>query len=432
MYVMDMLKLALLVMTVCVCIVTAHGLKSAGKRVRVATRGAGCTWIPSNRKGECPRSPSMANDVLQRRQSNLLADVDHQGTCGSCWAFSATHTFTDRLSITMGQKVSLLSSQQLTECIDTSANGCCGATAPSAYEYIRRKGTVDSACKPYLAYDYSRDANGNKPPLTCAGQCTDTSLRYSPSSYNIRGFKEVKTVNEMMNELQYGPISAAFRVSDEFYDYACGIFCDNGYRLEGGHAVEIVDYGTENGVEYWVVKNSWGGGWGEQGYFRIRRGRDDFNIETRRVHAPILTGNIQESPTTTFNQLDIECAPEPINTNDTDVADAAQFVIKMLQGKLACFSGSPSRNGSISIEKVDTATCQVVAGELFTLLIDAQLEGCSDQAYITATVLVRLDGEYELINYEYSPTKPTNSATTINSASLAFMLYFLVLFTAVL
>lgn len=421
-----MLQITLIVVAVFVCAGQAHSPEE-----KESVRAAPCNWIPKSRRNECPTNPPMDNDVLKYRQSGLLAEPSNQGTCGNCWAFAATHTLTDRLSLSMGQRVPLLSPQDLVTCIPTSTipNGCCGATAPKAYSYIHNTGTVDNTCKPYSESGYYYNpmlTEQMQTPLVCNRQCVNSNNPYNRSSYSLRGYKHLTSVPDMINELQNGPISVAFRVPIEFRDYACGIFCLDGQsgKLLGGHAVEIVDYGTENGLDYWVVKNSWGvEDFGEKGYFRIRRGRDDFYIETRRVHAPIISGDEAIPPQSDSNELDStsECAPSSMNVQDEEVQKVAQFVVESLQGKISCSDGSTTGSGAISVEKVDTAMSQIVAGEILTLMIDGKLEGCTDEAYIEAQVYIGLDGEYELLDYQYfpSPPTPTSSTPTPTSSSLA-------------
>lgn len=82
-----------------------------------------------------------------------------------------------------------------------------------------------------------------------------------------------------MNALVAGPVTTGFTVYYDFEVYQSGIYKHTWGPNMGGHAVEFVGYGTENGVKYWKVKNSWGATWGEKGYFRIARGTDECGIE---------------------------------------------------------------------------------------------------------------------------------------------------------
>lgn len=428
--------LLLLFVAMCVCAghVQAHSHK--GLETVIESRAAECDWIPKNRKNECPTEPPMDNDVLKRRQSGLLAAPGNQGSCGNCWAFAAVHTLTDRLSISMNQLVPLISPEDLTTCIDhpNVPNGCCGADKLyRAYDYIMDPGTVDDTCKPYSKEGYAYNdflPNNQQAPIDCSRQCANRNIPYNPTSYGIRGYKRLTTVAEMMTELENGPITAAILVTDEFRSYACGIFCSDGNNYRGGHAVEIVDYGTENGLDYWVVKNSWGLEYGEQGYFRTRRGHNDLNIENWMVYAPIISGTVDETPQQSgSNTIGFSlCGPVSEDTQDVDVQEVAQFVVKSLQDKISCSTGT-IENATLTVENVDRATCQIVAGDLFTLEIDAKLEGCSDEAYIVAQVYVDLDGKSTLVDYQYYPNNYKNVATSNNVTPV---MYLFVLFAGML
>ncbi len=84
----------------------------------------------------------------------------------------------------------------------------------------------------------------------------------------------------MMNEIyENGSITAAFSVYEDFADYKAGIYQHVTGDYMGGHAVKIIGWGSENGVDYWIVANSWNPRWGESGYFRIKRGQDECGIE---------------------------------------------------------------------------------------------------------------------------------------------------------
>uniref|UniRef100_A0A914KS75 Peptidase C1A papain C-terminal domain-containing protein n=1 Tax=Meloidogyne incognita TaxID=6306 RepID=A0A914KS75_MELIC len=89
------------------------------------------------------------------------------------------------------------------------------------------------------------------------------------------------------SQLENGPVSAAFVVYEDFNAYTDGVYRHVTGKVKGGHAVVIVGYGTAtcNGekVPFWIIRNSWGPKWGKGGFFYIRRGKDECNIETRGI-----------------------------------------------------------------------------------------------------------------------------------------------------
>ena len=112
------------------------------------------------------------------------------------------------------------------------------------------------------------------------------------SSYRFRFDGYVQTYDNDADTialaiLRGGPVTASFDVYEDFEDYVGGIYVVKSKVALGGHAVRIVGWGTEAGVPYWKVANSWNRFWGEQGYFRIRRGTDEAGIEASTMSSAV-------------------------------------------------------------------------------------------------------------------------------------------------
>ena len=76
-----------------------------------------------------------------------------------------------------------------------------------------------------------------------------------------------------------GPVETGFLVYEDFIAYSSGIYKYTEGSLLGGHAVKVLGWGTENGIEYWIAANSWGEKWGENGFFKIQKGECGFERE---------------------------------------------------------------------------------------------------------------------------------------------------------
>ena len=112
-----------------------------------------CNW--QNTTTGCTLRDVTANDTLGRHDSGLLATPQSQGTCGSCWAFAATHAYTDTRSISAGNLTSLLAAQYPASCFQDEAhvvdgNGCCGSeTLEAGLKFFENQGAVTNGCAPY-------------------------------------------------------------------------------------------------------------------------------------------------------------------------------------------------------------------------------------------------------------------------------------------
>jgi len=203
----------------------------------------------------------------------LIHPIRDQQRCGSCWAFSASEVLSDRVAIATKKASPVLSPEDMVSC-DTGDMGCKGGRLPGAWDYLTKTGIVSDQCMPYTA------GSGTAP--TCPTKCADsenlaTSRTKAKTSYAING------VDNMMKEIMTnGPIQVAFKVYKSFMSYKTGVYSKHFWEFlpEGGHAVKIVGWGTDAGVDYWIVANSWNTTWGESGFFRIKKGKDQCGMET--------------------------------------------------------------------------------------------------------------------------------------------------------
>lgn len=192
-----------------------------------------------------------------------------QAKCGSCWAFGAAETLSDRFCIASGGKVNKqLSPQYLVSC-STGNFGCKGGILTLAWASLERSGLPTLECTPY------QSQAGDSPSCSKIEEgCQDgTPLkRYYAKSWSTRWYTSKDSMKAEI--MKNGPVESAFTVYEDFMSYAGGIYKHTSGSVLGGHAIKIIGWGKENGQEYWLVANSWGTKWGIQGYFKMAMGSD--------------------------------------------------------------------------------------------------------------------------------------------------------------
>ncbi len=219
-------------------------------------------------------------DWRQAGGKNYVTPIRNQGQCGSCYAFASMAMLESRLLIASNASQKIFSPQDVVSCSEY-AQGCDGGfTYLIAGKYAEDFGVVEEQCYPYLGHDSKCEERPG---------CT----RYRATKYEyVGGYFGACNEEEIMTDLvMNGPVAVAFEVTAEFQGYKRGIFHSTGLKdsfnpwVAVNHAVLVVGYGEQLGVKYWIVKNSWGPKWGEEGYFRIIRGVNELGIESMAVSA---------------------------------------------------------------------------------------------------------------------------------------------------
>lgn len=188
------------------------------------------------------------------RDKGGVTPVRHQGSCGSCWAFSAIATIESKFLIDTKKNLDLSEQHLVSSCC--SAGDCGGGWPDWAFKYIRSAGVPDEPCFKYI--------RKNTPCTPCAG--------WEDRAYKIKNYVYVKPTKDDFKWAlkEYGPVSVVLKAPEDWYYYRQGVYepvRDVGWA---NHAVLLTGWDDSDGC--WFIKNSWGSGWGEQGYARVKYG----------------------------------------------------------------------------------------------------------------------------------------------------------------
>lgn len=220
--------------------------------------------------------------------------------CGSCWACAATGALSDKIKIaTRGRYPDLAVSPQVllnsgSNPSDNAPGSCGGGSDLLAYSYIQHHGITDETCMPYAGVD--NNAWGESPVearmcRTCDrfGSCTfkNASLIVNVSAFGTVTGGLLGTQQEIMNG---GPVTCSvYAHSKSFEEYTGGVIADPAQYPGTTHVITLIGWGVEDSknasepaLPYWIGRNSFGTGWGENfGFFRIKRGANTLNLEER-------------------------------------------------------------------------------------------------------------------------------------------------------
>jgi C1A family cysteine protease len=198
-------------------------------------------------------------DSIDWSDKGAVTPVKNQGSCGSCWAFSTVGSLEGRAQLAKGN-LQQFSEQQFVDCDkDFGDQGCNGGLMDNAFKYAEQ---ADICTEDSYAYKGK------------GGSCAASGCSVGLKTGEVSGFVDVKTNDEqaLMEAVAAGPVSVAVDAVTLFQLYFGGIMSGLcGASLD--HGVLVVGYGTDNGKDYWKVKNSWGSSWGEKGYVRMLRGK---------------------------------------------------------------------------------------------------------------------------------------------------------------
>jgi len=231
------------------------------------------------------RAPESFDPREEYPNCKSVSMIRDQAWCGSCWAFGAVSSLSDRYCIKEGKDV-ILSSEDMLAC--SGAGSCNGGSPYSAISYWVNTGLVTEECSPYSFESCDHHIPGSKNPCpsgygptpkcekTCKnGAKWEDDKHKGSNAYSIEGEKNI-----MAELAMNGPCEATIAVYEDFLVYTSGVYHHVSGSLVGYHAIKLMGYGSAGDTKFWLLANSWNEHWGEKGYFRMLRGNDECGVES--------------------------------------------------------------------------------------------------------------------------------------------------------
>jgi len=226
--------------------------------------------------------PASFDSRTQWPKCDTMSTIYNQAECGSCWAFGAVESISDRFCVQFGKSL-LLSFEDMVTC-DQNDDGCEGGDAYSAQSYAQTSGLVTDLCSPYTIPTCPPQ---DQPCLNfvdtpaCVQKCVNGTNTWQQDKHFLSNVYGVgSTPSAIQTEIMTnGPVEACFDVYEDFVNYKSGVYHHTSGDLLGGHCIKLLGWGTESSTPYWLAANSWTNYWGANGYFLIERGDDECGIE---------------------------------------------------------------------------------------------------------------------------------------------------------
>merc|ERR1711988_1837023 len=202
--------------------------------------------------------------------------------CGACWAFGSLSALQDRIKIMRRNQWPdiVLSPQHMISC--GKGGSCMGGNHFLAYKWLTKsKGVVDETCAPYEAKNHK--CNPERVCKDCKhnGKCSAVK---DPKKFKVAEFGAVVGEKNIMAEIKArGPVACGVAVTKDFMkNYKGGIYEDTSGESRIRHVVSLLGWGksAKDGTKYWIGRNSWGTYWGENGFFKLKRGVNNLMIES--------------------------------------------------------------------------------------------------------------------------------------------------------
>jgi C1A family cysteine protease len=195
-------------------------------------------------------------DWRSKDNQNWVTPILNQGNCGSCVAFATVATLETQMNIS--HQYPWLNPKYSTEALFACGGGGCesGWWPSSAASFLKNKGVPDEACAPYTMGATGQD-------VSCSSICPDSAAR----SQKVSNVNTPRNAEAVKAALRHGPLVTTLDVYADFILYGSGIYKHTTGDYLGGHAVSIIGYNDEG--RYWIIRNSWGADWGENGFGRV-------------------------------------------------------------------------------------------------------------------------------------------------------------------